>query len=277
MVLETLSRLVMGQEPDEESRASVLPVLAELGMGTQTDTRFELGDFGHKCADAAREYGFWTGRQRRLHSESSIPAMLLGNFEGKRVLEIGPGWGCNLFRLQQVTPHARGREIDEVYVRLTPIFAKIEGVTAPIIDIGAGETLPYADGSFDWILMYSSLQYMDVKAAAREVARVLAPGGRLLSQQPTLSVLVSQLSESISRPRAFAHKSMTLLNSLAYGLFGRRLRQSVATRATSRPVYLTARQVISIVEDAGLQYLPALSGYHKRDFMIVAEKPSHLI
>jgi SAM-dependent methyltransferase len=263
----------MGEAPDEECRTSVLPVLAELGLGRQTDTSFELGDLGHKCADAAREYGFWTARQRRLHGESSLPALMLGNFEGKRVLEIGPGWGCNLFRLQQVTPHARGREIDEVYVRFTSIFAKMEGVTPPMIDVGGGEQLPYADGSFDWILMFSALQYMDVKVAAHEVARVLAPGGRLLTAQPTLSVLAKDLSTSIGKPRTFAHKAMTLLNSISYGLLGRRLRDNVASRATSRPVYLTAHQIVSIVEDAGLRFLPELSAQQHRDYLVVAEKP----
>lgn len=273
-VLQTLSRLRMGEALDDDARTSVLPMLAELGLGRQTDTSFEFGSVGYRCADAARDYGLWTARQRQLHDETTLPALQLHNFEGKRVLEIGPGWGCNLFRLQEVTPHARGREIDEVMVRLTPFFAKIEGVTAPAIDVGGGETLPYAAACFDAVLMFSSLQYMDVEAAVAEVARVLVPGGRFMSQQPTLSVLMTDLADATRHPRAFVHKSMTLLNSLSYGWFGRRIRKNIATSATSRPVYLTTQRVISIVEAAGLRFQPALSAHQDRDFTIIADKPA---
>ena len=188
---------------------------------------------------------------------------------------MGPGWGCNLFRLQQVTPHVRGREIDEVYARLTPIFAKLEGVTAPTIDVGGGEQLPYEDGSFDWVLMFSALQYMDLRAATREVARVLAPGGRFLSTQPTLAVLASDLARSMGQPRRFAHMSMTLVNSLCYAALGRRVRGTTANAVTSRPVQLTPAQLVSIVEQAGLQHRPDLSGDQPRDYLLVAEKPQH--
>lgn len=272
-VLHALSSLAMGHEPDADAHDSIMPLLADLGMGTATASGFDLGDFGHRCADAAREYGFWVARQRTLHREGTLPVLQLSNFAGKRVLEIGPGWGCNLFRLQQVTPHVRGREIDEVYARLTPVFARLEGVTAPAIDVGGGEQLPYEDGSFDWVVMFSALQYMDLRAATREVARVLAPGGRFLSTQPTLAVLTSDLMRSLGEPRRFAHLGMTLLNSLGYGLLGRRVRTATGNAVTSRPVQLTPAQLVAIVEAAGLRHRPDLSGDQPRDYLLVADKP----
>jgi hypothetical protein len=57
------------------------------------------------------------------------------------------------------------------------------------------------------------------------------------------------------------------------GLLERRVRQTKAPSATSRPVYLSPGKLISIVEAAGLRYLPDQSGHQPRDFLLVAEKP----
>lgn len=273
-VLQALSRLAMGDQLDDEDQA-VLPVLGELGLGRQTATGFNLDSFGHKCADAAREYWLWVERGRRLHWEDSSPSLMLSNFTRKRVLEIGPGWGCNLFRLQQVTSHARGREIEEIYVRFTSIFAKMEGVDPPAIDIGSGEKLPYDEASIDWVLMFSTLQYLDIKSSLRDVARVLAPGGRLLTSQPMLPALVADPFRARREPLTLLHKCVTLANSLSYGLVGRRLLGNVTSKSTSRPVYLTRRQLVSIVEQAGLRFLPELSIQQEEawEFVLVAEKP----
>ena len=272
LVLQTLFCLSTGEPMDDYCRA-VLPVLAELGVGRQTVSGFELDEFGYKCADAAREYIFWTDRGRRLHFEDSLPELALSNFENKRVLEIGPGWGCSLLRLQQVTPHVRGREIEEVYVRFASIFAKLEGVQPPTIDVGGGEELPYAENSFDWVLMWSAMQYMDVKAVVREAARVLAPGGRLIATQPLLLRLVGEFPRALRHPRELVHKSVTLVNSLSYGWFGRRLFGNVAGKSTIRPVFLTRRQIISIVEEAGLLVQRTISREQGADIVLVAEKP----
>jgi ubiquinone/menaquinone biosynthesis C-methylase UbiE len=271
IILQTLFRLSRGDPLDDGGRA-VLPTLAELGVGRRNASGFELNEFGYKCADAAREYIFWVERGRRLHFEDSCPELALHIFENKRVLEIGPGWGCSLFRLQQVSPHVRGREIEEVYVRFASIFAKLEGVQPPTIDVGGGEELPYAENSFDWVLMWSAMQYMDVQTVVREVARVLAPGGRFVATQPLFPLLLGEFPRALRHPRELAHQSAALINSLSYGWFRRRLFKNVAGKSTIRPVFLTRRQIISIVNDAGLRFLPDLSWERGGDIVLVAEK-----
>ena len=157
--------------------------------------------------------------------------------------------------------------IDELRERgLEPIAA---------LFVGGGEKLPYDAASFDWVLLFSTLQYMDIRAAVRDIARVLAPGGRLITSQPLLPVLLADLFRARWEPRALAHKVVALVNSLSYGLFGQRLWGNVASRSTSRPVYLTRRQTISMVEKAGLRFLPSLSAQQEeaREFILVAEKP----
>ena len=273
-ILQTLARLSLGEPLDDEQQA-VLNTLAEIGIGRPAPTGFKLNKVGHKCADAAREYILWMARGRQLHWEDTIPALSAANFADKRVLEIGPGWGCNLFRLQQVTPYVRGREVEETYVRFTSIFASMEGVAPPAIDLGGGEDLPYADESFDYVLLFSVMQYLDVKPAIHEIVRVLAPGGRVLTSQPLLPELLADLSRAGPRPRALAHGLISLINSLSYELFTRRLVGSVPSSSTGRPVYLTRRKMVSIIENAGLKFLESSSAHQElgREFILVAEKP----
>jgi ubiquinone/menaquinone biosynthesis C-methylase UbiE len=50
---------------------------------------------------------------------------------------------------------------------------------------GRAEAIPAADGRFDLVLMFLSFHHVrDRPAAAAEIARVLAPGGRLLIRSP---------------------------------------------------------------------------------------------
>lgn len=51
--------------------------------------------------------------------------------------------------------------------------------------VGNGEALPYADGTFDRVVNFGSLEhYDDPVAGAAEMARILRPGGRALIQVP---------------------------------------------------------------------------------------------
>jgi ubiquinone/menaquinone biosynthesis C-methylase UbiE len=51
--------------------------------------------------------------------------------------------------------------------------------------------MPFPDGHFDRVLAVSSLEFVpDVSAACREVARVLAPGGRFVVVTPGFSPVV---------------------------------------------------------------------------------------
>lgn len=53
---------------------------------------------------------------------------------------------------------------------------------------GESEELPFADGAFDRIIMVDAFHHLrDQELAAREMVRVLAPGGRLVIQEPDIA------------------------------------------------------------------------------------------
>ncbi len=59
---------------------------------------------------------------------------------------------------------------------------------------GSAERLPFADGAFERVLAVDSLHHFrDQQQAARELLRVLAPGGRLVIEEPDIRRLVVKL------------------------------------------------------------------------------------
>src|SRR5581483_142412 len=104
--------------------------------------------------------------------ELVVGAILSGS--PRRVLEVGCGWGELAARL--------GREpgIEVVAVDLSPRMvelARARGVDARVADV---QSLPFADGRFDCVTANWMLYHVpDLDRGLAEIARVLAPGGRL--------------------------------------------------------------------------------------------------
>ena len=95
----------------------------------------------------------------------------------RRALDVGCGLGTLVGRLRSSGVTVVGLDVDEPMVEATRTrFADDPGVT---VRHGRFEDVP-ADGSFDVVTMVASLHHMDLEAALRHAAGVLAPGGRLL-------------------------------------------------------------------------------------------------
>lgn len=91
-----------------------------------------------------------------------------------RILENGCGVGMYIEHLRPFGGQVFGLEYD--FER-----AAEAGSRSPNILNAAGEFLPYPADSFDLILSHEVLEHVaDDRAAAREMARVLKPGGRAL-------------------------------------------------------------------------------------------------
>jgi ubiquinone/menaquinone biosynthesis C-methylase UbiE len=102
---------------------------------------------------------------------------------GERVLEVGPGTGYYTF---EMAARLDGGQVDIFDIQQEMIDhvmreANRRGITNVEPALGDAQSLPYADGSFDAVVLITVLgEIPDQDRALAEVTRVLKPGGRLI-------------------------------------------------------------------------------------------------
>ena len=100
-----------------------------------------------------------------------------------RILDVGCGTGANLIMLSR---HGDAEGVDVSEDALA--FCRERGLDK--VKLGAGEELPYDDGTFDLVTAFDVVEHMDDDLAGlREMRRVLRPGGRVLLFVPTFMFL----------------------------------------------------------------------------------------
>ncbi len=250
--LQRLNRLQSGEASQVDS--ATIDEYVKLGICKRAGPEIWLTQFGYKCVDSAREYLWWIDRNRKLHGEGRYDHMNLEFFRGKEILEIGSGWGCNLVPIGNVARRAVGLELEPVYVELSQIFSKREEVTPPQIVIGTGDHIPFRSESFDEILMWNSLQYMDVSLVLQDCSRVLRPGGHVLLTYSSLSKFSWRLLRRAILDRdihLFVSSLLIFLDTLSYQSFGRRIRRTSLAKSTARPIHTTRRYLLAAARKAG--------------------------
>ena len=94
--------------------------------------------------------------------------------EGKRVLDVGCGLGMYTSAFTRYTSHVFGVEVEADRAR--DAHGRARGVVRSV-----GETLPFADASFDVVFSHEVLEHVtDDRLCAREIVRVTRPGGRIV-------------------------------------------------------------------------------------------------
>ncbi|MBO3759340.1 class I SAM-dependent methyltransferase [Ciceribacter sp. L1K22] len=132
-------------------------------------------------------YGFVPAKPFELRPEDEAERAFIGLYqqavdglpvEGARVLEIGSGRGGGSRYVARYYSPAAVTGLD--YSPETVRRARKLNADVPVLSFTTGdaENLPFPDGSFDIVVnIESSHCYGDVPAFAREVSRVLKPGG----------------------------------------------------------------------------------------------------
>ena len=111
-----------------------------------------------------------------------------------RILDVGCGTGANLLMLSKYGD-AEGVDVSEDALS----FCRARGLDK--VKLGAGEELPYEDGTFDLVTAFDVVEHMDDDLAGlKEMRRVLRPGGRALLFVPTFMFLWG-LQDDVSHHR----------------------------------------------------------------------------
>lgn len=102
---------------------------------------------------------------------------------GERVLDLGCGTGTLAIWAKQAQPRAEVTGVDADPDMLAPARRKAAEAGVEVrLDEGLADALPYPDAAFEKVLsslLFHHLPRVAKEAAAREVARVLKPGGEL--------------------------------------------------------------------------------------------------
>ncbi len=101
-----------------------------------------------------------------------------GSTAGKRVLEIGVGLGADHEQFARAGARLSGVDLTDRAISNTRQRLNIFGLESDL-QVGDAEALPFGDASFDMVYSWGVIHHSpDTPAAAREIMRVLAPGGR---------------------------------------------------------------------------------------------------
>ena len=130
---------------------------------------------------------------------------------GTRVLEVGCGCGVSFLNLHDLYGEIHGIDLD-AHVEETEACFREQGIEAHVLR-GNVLDMPYPDDFFDCVLLVSILEHLkpdELTAAAREIRRVLRPGGQVVYGVPVerpLMVLAFRLLGYNIREHHFSTES----------------------------------------------------------------------
>lgn len=138
-----------------------------------------------KKASSRRRFDRWAGRYEEDRTSrwlatlqaDALEALELGAHD--RLLDVGCGTGAAVRRAAPLVEHAVGVDLSPAMIaRARELAADLRNVEFHEAD---SERLPFPDGAFTAVLCTTSFHhYPDPRRASHEMARVLAPGGRVV-------------------------------------------------------------------------------------------------
>lgn len=107
---------------------------------------------------------------------------LVGNIDGKRVLDLGCGSGPYSLWFAERNAKVTGLDLSQTMISLASERARERGVQADFRVADIRDTLSFGSAEFDLVFTATALHYVEnLQATMREVARVLNPPGRLVA------------------------------------------------------------------------------------------------
>jgi ubiquinone biosynthesis O-methyltransferase len=153
---------------------------------------------------------WWSGRVRWLRAlQAMVPARLaafdrvVDNWRGKRVLDLGCGGGFMAEALAERGALVTGIDPSPGAIDIARKHAETSGLAIGYA-VGVGESLDFADDSFDIVVCVDVLEHVaDLDRVIAEIARVLKPGGLFLfdtiNRNGLASIVMITFGENILR------------------------------------------------------------------------------
>ena len=133
----------------------------------------------------------------RLLHDFAAAATLLQPGASDRILDLGAGGGWCSDLLQRLNRKTVAVDISLSMLQVTrerPLANRIQAVA------GDFERLPFVDGSFDRAICLNALHHVpDMRAAVREIARILSPNGVAVFSEPGIGHAAMPASVSAHR------------------------------------------------------------------------------
>jgi SAM-dependent methyltransferase len=196
----------------------------------------------------AEEAQWWYAGQRAI--ATALLAPVLPAREGRRLLDAGCGTGFNLLELGRL---GRATGVDLSARALA--FCRERGVRALRASVLA---LPFADATFDAATSFDVLYHAwvgDDRAAARELARILRPGGALLVRVPALRALWGAHDTEVQSRHRYTKGELVALLAGA----GLRVRRATYCNSILFPLLFARRALDRVLrrEGSDVGFLPA--------------------
>lgn len=111
---------------------------------------------------------------------------LLGDVRGRTVLEYGCGDGVNTVVLARRGARVKALDISPELIDVARERFAVNRIDAGNVEfiVGSAHEVPLPDESVDVVFGMAILHHLDLEQSAREVRRVLRPGGRAIFQEP---------------------------------------------------------------------------------------------
>ncbi len=159
----------------------------------------------------------------------------------EKLLEIGYGSGIFMPELARYTDNLFGVDVHERADEIAAVL-KRNGVTATLSTASA-DALPFPDRSFDAVVVVSTFEFVpDIERAAREVRRVLRPGGVAIVVTPVENLFLDialRIATGESAKNDFGDRRKQIVPTLMREL--QHQRSAWFPRVSPLPVYRAMR------------------------------------
>lgn len=127
----------------------------------------------------------------------------LGILPPASVLEAGCGWGTNLQALQAIGYQTTGLDVSR------KMLERLDRPDLQLIEADLSRGLPLDPPTYDCVLALDVIEHIDDdRHAARELGRLLKPGGKAVFSVPALPELYSEFDEAQGHRRRYTPQSL---------------------------------------------------------------------